>query len=110
MLRITETLKGGVSMSRVKIAPSRQVVIPKKFWEVLHLKAGDFLDVEIDNDTNALIFTPKDLVDKTEAKRKKWIKELVKAGSKGIAKIQENNIKADKKIKQQLFKEKYGKI
>lgn len=99
---------GEFEMPRVKAAPSRQVVIPKKFWDILHLKAGDLLDVELDEKSHSLIFTPKDVVDKSEAERDKWIKSLVRAGQEQPIDMEEEEITSDKKIKEQLFAEKYG--
>ena len=95
-------------MPRVKAAPSRQVVIPKKFWDMLHLKAGDLLDVKVDEKSHSLIFTPKDVVDKVDVEREKWIKGLIKAGQKQPVAQDEKEITSDETIKEQLFKEKYG--
>lgn len=49
-------------MSAVKIGASRQVAIPKKIHDELHLRAGDYLEIELRNGT--LVLTPKALVDK----------------------------------------------
>jgi len=49
-------------MAAVKIGVSRQIVIPKKVYDHLHLSPGDYLDVEVEGDR--LILTPKELVDK----------------------------------------------
>ncbi len=49
-------------MAAVKIGASRQVAIPKKIHEELHLRAGDYLEIELRNGT--LVLTPKALVDK----------------------------------------------
>jgi len=49
-------------MAAVKIGVSRQVAIPKKIHEELHLRAGDYLEIELRNGT--LVLTPKGLVDK----------------------------------------------
>jgi AbrB family looped-hinge helix DNA binding protein len=53
--------KGGV-MPTVKIGVSRQVVIPKKFYEKLGLVPGDYFEVELEDDR--LVLTPKMLVEK----------------------------------------------
>ncbi len=95
-------------MTRVKVAPSRQVVIPKRFWDSLHLKPGDLLDVEMDQEKHSLTFTLKDVVDKTDAARKKWVKGLIKTGSDRRVELEEDDIVSDKTVKSQLFKEKYG--
>ncbi len=99
---------GALEMPRVKAAPSRQVVIPKKFWDTLHLKPGDLLDVELDEKSHSLIFTPKDVVDKIDVERGKWIKSLIRAGQEQPVNLEEEEITSDKKIKEQLFTEKYG--
>lgn len=49
-------------MAAIKIGASRQVAIPKKIHEELHLRAGDYLEIELRNGT--LVLTPKALVDK----------------------------------------------
>ena len=49
-------------MAAVKIGASRQVAIPKKIHDELHLRAGDYLEIELRNGT--LVLTPKTLVDK----------------------------------------------
>lgn len=50
-------------MAAVKIGQSRQVVIPKKFYDELRLRAGDYLEVELQNGN--LVLTPKELVEKS---------------------------------------------
>jgi AbrB family looped-hinge helix DNA binding protein len=54
--------QGEHAMAAVKIGASRQVAIPKKIHEELHLRAGDYLEIELRNGT--LVLTPKALVDK----------------------------------------------
>lgn len=49
-------------MPAVKIGASRQVIIPKKIYELLGLAAGDYLDVTVEN--GSLVMSPKQLVDK----------------------------------------------
>lgn len=49
-------------MPAVKIGASRQVIIPKKVYELLGLAAGDYLDVTVEN--GSLVMSPKTLVDK----------------------------------------------
>lgn len=46
----------------VKIGTSRQVAIPKKIYEQLHLATGDYLEISIENDH--LILTPKVFIEK----------------------------------------------
>ena len=49
-------------MSAVKIGASRQVIIPKKVYEMLGLSTGDYLDVTVQD--GSLLMSPKTLVDK----------------------------------------------
>ena len=49
-------------MSAVKIGASRQVIIPKKVYELLGLATGDYLDVTVRD--GSLLMSPKTLVDK----------------------------------------------
>lgn len=51
-----------VFLSAVKLGASRQVAIPKKIHDQLHLHPGDYLEIEVKQ--GRLIFTPKALVDK----------------------------------------------
>lgn len=53
-------------MPTVKIGRSRQVTIPKKLFEMLALKEGDYVDVEIKG--HQIVLTPKALIDRAEAK------------------------------------------
>ncbi len=46
----------------VKLGVSRQVVIPKRFHDQLGLRAGEYLEVELQSDR--LVLTPKALIDK----------------------------------------------
>lgn len=48
--------------SVVKIGASRQVIIPKKIHDRLGLEPGDYLEVELKDDT--VVLTPKALVEK----------------------------------------------
>lgn len=50
-------------MAAVKIGQSRQVVIPKKLYDELRLRPGDYLEVELQNGN--LVLTPKQLVEKS---------------------------------------------
>lgn len=65
----------------VKLGASRQIVIPKRFYEVLGLTPGDYLEVERYK-TNQLLITPKELVDKHPAitKRLEEAEKDVRAG------------------------------
>jgi AbrB family looped-hinge helix DNA binding protein len=49
-------------MPAVKVGVSRQIVIPKKFYDKLGLTPGAYLEVELRDDK--LILTPKELIEK----------------------------------------------
>ena len=53
-------------MPIVKIGRSRQITIPKKLFDALALKEGDY--VEVERRGNRIILTPKLLLDREEAK------------------------------------------
>ena len=55
-------------MLAVKIGVSRQIVIPKKAYDALGLAAGDYLEVAVERD--ALVMTPKTLIDKSSHPRR----------------------------------------
>ncbi len=46
----------------VKLGVSRQVVIPKQFWQEMKLRAGEYMQVK--KQGNDLVLSPKKLVDK----------------------------------------------
>jgi AbrB family looped-hinge helix DNA binding protein len=54
-------------MAAVKLGVSRQVVIPKKLFDELKLRPGDYLEVELRGER--LVLTPKVLVDKALERR-----------------------------------------
>ena len=60
-------------MQAVKVGVSRQVVIPKKFYDSLGLKPGDYLGVELRG--NRLVLTPKALIEKRLAEGLEDIKK-----------------------------------
>ena len=51
-------------MPVVKVGRSRQVVIPKEIWDQLGLEAGDYFEVEVEEDR--IVFVPKKLLSKEE--------------------------------------------
>lgn len=53
-------------MPIVKVGRSRQVTIPKRLFEELELKEGDY--VEVERKGNRLILTPKEMIDRDRAK------------------------------------------
>ena len=57
----------------VKIGTSRQVAIPKKLYEQLHLDAGEYLEVEVKKDK--LVLTPKAFIEKRLAEGLREIEE-----------------------------------
>jgi len=62
MKTTTKQRTDGGTAQMVKIGTSRQVAIPKKLYEQLHLDAGDYLEAEIKKDK--LILTPKAFIAK----------------------------------------------
>ena len=65
-------------MQAVKVGASRQVAIPKKIHEALHLQTGDYLEVELIK--GKLVLTPKTLVDRHLEERLSEALEDVKQG------------------------------
>lgn len=70
--------EGEHTMPAVKVGASRQVAIPKKIHEALHLQTGDYLEVELYE--GKLILTPKTLIDKHLEDRLSEALEDVKEG------------------------------
>lgn len=62
-------------MPLVKITRSRQVTIPKKLFEELGLRRGDYLEVDRENDQ--LVMRPKTMIDREKAKTKKRIQQIL---------------------------------
>lgn len=57
----------------VKVGSSRQVAIPKRVYEELHLRQGDYLEVKVKNDQ--LVLTPKVFIEKRLAEGLRDLKE-----------------------------------
>ena len=74
--------KGGI-MPTVKLGASRQIVIPKKLYDVLGLTTGDYLEVELYKG-NCLLITPKELVDKHPEIDKLVMKQIEAQVKRGI--------------------------
>jgi len=60
-------------MAAVKVGISRQVIIPKKFYDELGLTPGDYLEVEREGEK--LVLTPKTLIEKRLAEGLEDIKQ-----------------------------------
>jgi len=65
-------------MAAVRIGASRQVAIPKKIHDELRLRAGDYLEIELQN--GRLVLTPKTLVDKHIGERLSEALDDIKKG------------------------------
>ena len=65
--------KKKLSVPRVKLGVSRQIVIPKKFYTALDLAPGDYLKVELSK-TKQLVITPEELVDKHSQIEKRLVR------------------------------------
>jgi AbrB family looped-hinge helix DNA binding protein len=72
MKTITPTKKAIKSLPKVKIGVSRQVAIPKKFYDALGLEPGDYMEMELHDDK--LTLTPKTFIEKRLAEGLKDIK------------------------------------
>lgn len=57
----------------VKVGASRQVAIPKKIYDHLDLKTGDYLEVVVKNDK--LVLTPKAFIERRLAEGLRDLKE-----------------------------------
>jgi AbrB family looped-hinge helix DNA binding protein len=56
-----------------KVGASRQVAIPKKVYDQLNLKTGDYMEVNVKN--GDLVLSPKNYIDKRLAEALQDIKE-----------------------------------
>jgi AbrB family looped-hinge helix DNA binding protein len=64
MIMKTATLnkKTAKNLPKVKIGVSRQVAIPKKFYDAMRLEPGDYMEIELHDDR--LTLTPKTFIEK----------------------------------------------
>jgi len=76
-------------MPVVKVGQSRQVVIPKEIWDRLGLEAGDYFEVEIEEER--IVFVPKKLVSKEELWY--WSKEGQAEINQALREIKEGDAK-----------------
>lgn len=58
-------MNNGISAAVSRIGQRRQVVIPKRVYDALHLQEGDFLEMTVER--GRLAIRPKRLVDLEEA-------------------------------------------
>jgi AbrB family looped-hinge helix DNA binding protein len=65
-MKMRTSQKGGIAMPTVKIGRSRQVTIPKRLFEELGLREGDY--VEVDRQGHQIILTPKVLINREKVK------------------------------------------
>jgi AbrB family looped-hinge helix DNA binding protein len=73
MKTATHTKKIVKNLPKVKIGVSRQVAIPKKFYDAMRLEPGDYLEIELINDR--LTLTPKTFIEKRLAEGLRDIQE-----------------------------------
>jgi len=77
-------MNSGISAAVSRIGQRRQVVIPKRVYDALHLQEGDFLEMTVDR--GRLAIRPKRLVDveevltKSEAAKVRQGEAQLKAG------------------------------
>jgi AbrB family looped-hinge helix DNA binding protein len=74
MKTATITKKIVKNLPKVKIGISRQVAIPKKFYDAMRLEPGDYMEIELGDD-NRLTLTPKTFIEKRLAEGLRDIKE-----------------------------------
>ncbi|MBI2120544.1 MAG: AbrB/MazE/SpoVT family DNA-binding domain-containing protein [Parcubacteria group bacterium] len=70
---VARTKKTIKNLPKVKIGVSRQVAIPKKFYDAMRLAPGDYLEIELHDDR--LTLTPKTFIEKRLAEGLRDIKE-----------------------------------
>lgn len=75
-------------MPVVKVGRSRQMTIPKKIFEEMGLEAGDYLEVEQEDDR--IVLYPKKLVDKSELWY--WSREGQKVIAKSLKEYEEGKV------------------
>jgi AbrB family looped-hinge helix DNA binding protein len=73
MKTLAHSKKTAKNLPKVKIGVSRQVAIPKKFYDAMRLEPGDYLEIELINDR--LTLTPKTFIEKRLAEGLRDIKE-----------------------------------
>lgn len=89
---------GGIgTIPVVKIGASRQVAIPKRLYDKLGLKPGDYLEIEIEEDH--LVLTPKALIDRGLAEGLQDLKEGRVYGPFGSAKEMVESLHGSRRTK-----------
>ena len=78
-------------MSFVKVLRGGQITMPKELREVLEIKEGDILEVQMEK--NKVVLKPKVLVDKNQAWRK--LNQVMAKVGKGHGKISKKEVESD---------------
>jgi AbrB family looped-hinge helix DNA binding protein len=88
-------LEEGIQITRV--SPKRQIAIPKAVCDKLRLKAGDFLEIDINNE--GIILIPKKLISKEQ--QWFWTKEWQQKEGEADAAVSKGEVS-------QVFEDAYG--
>lgn len=88
-----------VVMPIVKVMDRRQVVIPKKIFEKLNLKIGDYLEAKIEKDK--IVYIPKQLVDRDSWY---WSKDGQERIGEALKDIEEGRVKGPFTTSKELAK------
>jgi len=78
-------------MSFVKVLRGGQITMPKELREVLEIKEGDILEVQMEK--NKVVLKPKVLVDRNQAWRK--LNQVMAKVGKRHGKISEKEVESD---------------
>ena len=78
-------------MPFVKVLRGGQITMPKKLREVLEIKEGDILEVEMEK--NKVVLKPKVLVDKDQARAR--LQQVMAKVGKRHGKISEKEVERD---------------
>ena len=78
-------------MSFVKVLRGGQITMPKELREVLEIKEGDILEVQMEK--NKVVLKPKVLVDKNQAWRK--LNQVMAKVGKRHGKISKKEVESD---------------
>jgi AbrB family looped-hinge helix DNA binding protein len=78
-------------MSFVKVLRGGQITMPKELREVLEIKEGDILEVEMEK--NKVVLKPKVLVDKDQARAR--LQQVMAKVGKRHGKISEKEVERD---------------
>ena len=94
-------------MPLIHVKKNYQITIPQQLRNTLKIREGDLMEAEIEGES--IILRPKSLIDSTELKRQRWIKNLIETGSKNpVDEVEEEIVRACKETRKEVNKELYG--